>query len=183
MTRIYTCSECGEAGHSRKAHLKATARLYYCSECGEKGHNKRTHYRNLDTRTEKRCTMCKDTLSVNEFYLNKRSDGQQWYSSWCRPCTAQYSVDKRSLYLHRIPLEKFQAMVAAQGGVCAICKRPPRRKLTVDHDHDCCPGYKSCGKCYRALLCETCNAALGLFGDNVEWLQAAIDYLKEFDQK
>jgi hypothetical protein len=31
----------------------------------------------------------------------------------------------------------------------------------VDHDHGCCPGRKSCGKCTRGLLHPACNSWLG----------------------
>lgn len=52
-------------------------------------------------------------------------------------------------------------MLQEQGGVCAICKQPPRRnKLHVDHDHSCCPGKRSCGRCIRGLLCASCNSKL-----------------------
>lgn len=45
-------------------------------------------------------------------------------------------------------------MLDAQDGRCAICTRQPRnRRLAVDHDH-------FTGK-PRALLCATCNKALG----------------------
>lgn len=49
---------------------------------------------------------------------------------------------------------QYAEMLAAQGGVCAICLRPPRnRRLAVDHDHNT-------GK-PRALLCYLCNKYLG----------------------
>lgn len=68
-------------------------------------------------------------------------------------------------------------MLSIQGGVCAICKKPERhrsngpkvKRLAVDHDH-------TTGE-VRGLLCNNCNRALGLFGDDVTALQAAIDYL------
>jgi hypothetical protein len=74
--------------------------------------------------------------------------------------------------------------MAQQGGVCAICERPPDKakrvkRLVVDHDHACCPGGKSCGKCVRGLLCEWCNRILGLALDDPGRLAAAIRYLRD----
>ena len=31
----------------------------------------------------------------------------------------------------------------------------------VDHDHSCCTGEKSCGKCVRGILCLKCNTQIG----------------------
>lgn len=35
------------------------------------------------------------------------------------------------------------------------------QKLVFDHDHDCCPGKKTCGNCVRGVICQDCNVALG----------------------
>lgn len=77
--------------------------------------------------------------------------------------------------------ERFDAMVDAQGGVCAICKQPPPGKtkvLYVDHDHSCCPSLvKTCGGCVRGLLCSHCNRGLGAFRDDPALLVSASEYL------
>lgn len=61
--------------------------------------------------------------------------------------------------LHGLTPEQYDEMLLAQGGVCAICKRPEPSKrqahLSVDHDHDT-------GK-IRGLLCFGCNISLGYY--------------------
>ena len=79
-----------------------------------------------------------------------------------------------------ITLEQYEAMMAEQNGVCAICKQPENTKdkdggprgMPVDHCH-------TTGK-VRGLLCTPCNRALGMFKDSTENLQSAIDYLNKF---
>lgn len=52
--------------------------------------------------------------------------------------------------------ERYDAMVKAQDGVCAICHRPDRRgHLAVDHDH--------ATGAVRGLLCRLCNLKLGWY--------------------
>jgi hypothetical protein len=33
--------------------------------------------------------------------------------------------------------------------------------FVIDHDHNCCHGGASCGKCIRGILCSACNLSLG----------------------
>jgi hypothetical protein len=61
------------------------------------------------------------------------------------------------------PAER-DALVAFQGGACAICGRLGE-PLQVDHDHRHCPGREGCRACVRGALCGRCNTALGRFGD------------------
>lgn len=78
----------------------------------------------------------------------------------------------------------YEAMLVVQEGVCKICSGPQSHggsRLDVDHDHNCCPIGKSCGRCVRGLLCRNCNTGLGLFQDNTELLRAAIGYLESFE--
>ncbi len=75
--------------------------------------------------------------------------------------------------------EKFESMILAQGNSCAICVRPFTSTPHIDHDHACCPGASSCGRCVRGLLCSNCNTGLGLLKDSPAILTAAIRYLEE----
>ncbi len=75
-----------------------------------------------------------------------------------------------------ITIEQYDAMLAAQGGVCAICRqpRPENRTLHVDHDH-------VSGE-IRGLLCFRCNNALGDFEEQYELFQKAANYLDRDDE-
>ena len=62
---------------------------------------------------------------------------------------------------------------------CDVCGRDLEggRHINVDHDHSCCPGQGTCGKCVRGLLCRACNRAIGSFGEDAETLKHAVTYL------
>src|SRR5690242_16208601 len=85
-------------------------------------------------------------------------------------------------------VEWYESKMAEQGSVCAICHKPETRlgsngkikALAVDHDHKCCAGERSCGKCVRGLICESCNHAIGNFEDNQTTINASIAYLKSY---
>ncbi|WP_245627891.1 endonuclease VII domain-containing protein [Actinomadura oligospora] len=66
---------------------------------------------------------------------------------------------------------EYDQLLAAQGGVCAICGQPRAQRLSVDHCHKA--GY------VRGLLCRMCNGRLLTAArDRPEVLRAAADYLE-----
>jgi hypothetical protein len=78
-----------------------------------------------------------------------------------------------------ITAEDYDALLAQQGGKCAICRQRERainaktglpRSLAVDHCHS--------SNRVRSLLCSYCNTGLGSFFDNPDRLRAAIEYLE-----
>lgn len=67
----------------------------------------------------------------------------------------------------------YEPLFEQQGGVCAICKRPPKkRRLDMDHDHR--------AMYIRGLLCVRCNRALPSWV-TPEWLEEAAKYLRKGD--
>jgi hypothetical protein len=53
----------------------------------------------------------------------------------------------------------------------------PGGKFNVDHDHSCCNGETTCGRCVRGILCSGCNGGIGLLRDDITILTKAIEYL------
>ena len=73
-----------------------------------------------------------------------------------------------------LTVERWNAMLKAQGGVCAICKSPDpgsKRGWHTDADH---ARYK-----VRGLLCRSCNTGLGKFKHDYALMRAAANYLKK----
>jgi hypothetical protein len=69
-----------------------------------------------------------------------------------------------------ITAAEFNAMVAAQGGRCFLCRRRPVQRLCVDHCHDT--------EMLRSLLCRRCNTGFGCFDDNPDLMRGGADYLE-----
>lgn len=78
---------------------------------------------------------------------------------------------KQLLDTYGITAGQYEAMLRRQGGVCAICGKPPKTKaLNVDHDHKT--------ETVRGLLCMQCNKNLvGRHHDGV-LLRKAADYVE-----
>lgn len=83
---------------------------------------------------------------------------------------------------YNISEEEYLALEAQQGGRCKICGTEDPggsvRRWHIDHDHNCCPPGRSCGRCIRGLLCSRCNRAIGWFKDDPGLLASALAYLE-----
>lgn len=83
----------------------------------------------------------------------------------------------RNVLKHRfgITIHQYEQILRDQGSVCKICKQfrlqRLQRRMGVDHCH-------KTGK-IRGILCAWCNSAIGNFGDDINLLKIAINYLKE----
>jgi hypothetical protein len=121
----------------------------------------------------KECQRCSQWLPEDAFYSHTGTRDR--LAAQCQRCHR----DGRLIREYGVDVAWYDARLAEQGGGCAICGRHSAgRLLAVDHDHSCCSGTKSCGKCVRAILCDSCNRVLGLMGDSPERLEAAAAYLR-----
>jgi Recombination endonuclease VII len=64
---------------------------------------------------------------------------------------------------------EYAALLAKQGGACAICRKRSKGRLCVDHCH--------VTGTVRGLLCHACNLALGSLKEDQASLVAALAYL------
>jgi hypothetical protein len=115
----------------------------------------------------KKCMSEKKKTWVEANRERVRSNDNAWRASNPERVKAHYV---KSLY--GLTTEEREAL----GDTCHICGEGGG--MVVDHDHACCPGSKSCGKCVRGVLCRKCNLAIGHFDDDVERIRSAIKYLE-----
>lgn len=130
------------------------------------------------TRTCRTCAMVKP---LHDFYKTPTGTHRRI----CRSCTVDGNkardakpdvADKKRnqhlMGLYGISSEEYEEMFKSQGGVCAVCGKPPiKTRLAVDHDH--------VTKKIRGLLCSRCNLwVIGKFRDP-ETLLSAANYLSD----
>jgi Recombination endonuclease VII. len=117
------------------------------------------------------CSYCNTEKYLTEFTKLKGStDG---FSYGCKPCCN----NRVRMWRYNVSADWYAVTLEYQGGVCAICKQlEPEKAFAVDHDHCCCPGDNSCGKCVRGLLCQLCNMSVERF-EKPGWADNASAYL------
>lgn len=104
---------------------------------------------------------------------------------WARRYAKKYPKRTREVYVKRkynLTAEQYTGMLKKCKNMCESCQD----NLTephVDHDHACCEGLSSCGKCVRGLLCKRCNTALGMLGDSLETIKRLTAYLKKHKKR
>jgi Pyruvate/2-oxoacid:ferredoxin oxidoreductase delta subunit len=156
---------------------------HFCKECVRKYDQNendaiRIFPRKLDSSGNIHCRNCGEYFPENEMKQSK--NGMYKGLSYCTTC-APILRHTRNIERYGLTMEQYHKLLEDQNYGCKICglkESTYRKRLSVDHDHSCCPGSRSCGKCVRGLLCHHCNAALGNSKDNVETLQKMINYLK-----
>lgn len=103
-------------------------------------------------------------LQMCDFHRRKYHD---------RPDKLRKKRQEGRLRKYGISDPEYQKMIETQQGLCAICHTRPG--TAIDHCH-------RTGK-VRALLCVGCNAGMGHFQENLEWMKSAIEYLKQYNEE
>ena len=119
---------------------------------------------------DKECSTCNTTYTPE-------APSQRYCSSKCRGKNSYYQRNygiTEAQYEAKKTLQKHKCMICGAEGFC-IGNKNHTEKLVVDHDHET-------GQ-VRDLLCHNCNRALGLFQDNIEIVDSALEYLKQWKAK
>lgn len=125
---------------------------------------------------------------ISKISEQRRSEISRKSGSWVRPflqcvisgCEKKSETNrlcsKHKTFYSRFGLTAVQIQMILDIRKCESCGCTDR-PICIDHDHSCCSGSKTCGLCIRGILCTSCNAGMGLLGDNLESLLKAVDYL------
>jgi predicted nucleic acid-binding Zn ribbon protein len=150
------------------AQIPSEQRRITCSAACRQIHHKSK--RNGTRATGLNCVGCGGAVSLTE----RRADGKLPRSDtrWCRDCYDNQSI-RRRVYRYGVSPERF---AEAQLMGCEICGRSDST-LHIDHDHNCCSGEYTCGRCVRGFICGSCNRAVGLLNDDADQILAAATYV------
>ena len=125
-------------------------------------------------------------------YANKKLRDSRRAAGLCIRCTSQaiegksycethqkMTTKETTRYIHKLSEKEFRKLKSVKR--CSMCggqfngSGHEALAAVIDHNH-------VTGK-IRGVLHQRCNLALGRFHDNIEELQAAINYLKRTDKK
>jgi hypothetical protein len=143
------------------------------------------------------CRVCGASKPLSDYYK-----WRDFYKKDCKTCfinsrkeydkvkskEADHNPDRHRGYLlkskYGLTAEDYDKLADQQSGKCAICKEEQfgihpktgnKMPLVVDHCHST--------NGVRGLLCSNCNRGLGMFKDNYLFLQNAISYLLNYENR
>ncbi len=140
-----------------------------------------------------KCSKCKQEKLPECFPKGNKKNG---YGGWCKDCehkrskiyrenNPEYSKSRCKIYQkankdkiknhnllkdYGITLDDFNKMLTEQGNKCKVCGKELTRPC-IDHNHKT--------NRVRGVLCQKCNAFLGLVEEDLKIISKAIEYLLE----
>ncbi len=176
---LYKCTGCNKTFKKINAEMEKHKEESVCKDCYQKMRRKKA----LGT-FDKLCKKCGNMRHFDEFYFKNKE--KTYRSSICKQCTIEknhvyaltVSPEVRKIYRKRshvkgygLSLEEYNSYF--ENTNCGICgtKGDDKNRLVLDHCH--LEGH------IRGVLCDNCNKALGLFKDNIDYLQNSITWLKK----
>lgn len=109
------------------------------------------------------CKICFQEKNIQDFEMTTRSVRKVYRKQMCRPCNKQERVAEKEL-------KKIYGNTRSLGTPCDNCGKTTS-KLSLDHCHET-------GE-FRGWLCQLCNNAIGMLGDDLDSLRRAVEYLEK----
>lgn len=122
----------------------------------------------------------RDSKRMKKYYAANRSkivrkNKRRWYA---KPLKERRILQRQRTVKYEYNLSPAQhvALLEKQNYTCPVSGLSVDIFSHIDHDHRCCPGHQSCGRCVRGILFGRINSALGFF-KNPKWLLKAYKYV------
>jgi hypothetical protein len=169
-----------------------------CSKCKEEKPLDKFSNRYKGSGLQSWCKKCMSAASNASAMAKRRSAGIKGYifkesafhCTWCnRPNLTEQDFHKHNTNKFGFyPYCKYCKVIKGHGltyeqsltfkDECYNDACKSTEHLNWDHDHSCCPGQNSCGKCIRGRLCQNCNLLEGKILINAQRIRGIIEYLE-----
>lgn len=121
------------------------------------------------------CNICHILKDMNEFDINQTdAKGRKTTRPSCKNCR----IDIDGVPLKPSERRRLDAIKPKDIFVCPICRKTSivgiTANLVKDHNHHTGEG--------REWICDSCNTGLGRFKDDLQLLEAVVNYLKRFEK-
>lgn len=132
------------------------------------------------------CELCYERLPKNK--AKNQQQAKRWKTNLRKKLGKRgytlYLRESNLRNLYHLTAEQYSMLFVRQANLCPCGVLLTEEVIpNVDHNHSCCPGRKSCGKCVRGILCRRCNRVLGLLNENPLLLPSyLLEYLKKYAQ-
>ena len=170
------CSTCLSDKPLSEFHKNCRTKDGYVAEC--KACKKVRAKKWYDINPSKRKEVSKNWKTINKERCKVTS--KAWWQKnkhKAKKKTTEYNHKYALNKFYKMTPEQYDEMLVKQGGVCAICNcketaktKNTVRNLSVDHCH-------TTNK-IRSLLCYRCNLGIGYLREDLDILQAAIEYIR-----
>ena len=179
--------QCRRCGLGFTTQHKGT--LYCSASCRNEQNtaDKLSRYYGVEIPDTKECSKCGVTKQAYEFSTNRyvfdglrsrcrlcdRNRFAEWKSSKPKGSIEEQARVCNLIRNFGITTDDYDAILAVQGGVCALCKKPPfagKKRMAVDHDH-------KTGEIRGLLHVMPCNKLL-VGSHTADTLRAALEYLE-----
>lgn len=145
-----------------------------CGKCGLEKKGKNAYWKK--GRKHPICRNCQNAAH-RRYYTKNREKRIAYTKAYNKQHPKKYALWQRRVQYKRrygITPDDYASMLEEQNEKCKIClaspENGPRKGLVVDHDHTT--------GVVRGLLCQNCNALLGLSNDCPTTLMKAAHYLR-----
>ncbi len=163
MERI--CQKCKKSKNLIEFLIEKRSIDGYSLNCKECIYGYKPKWFNKKQGGARTCIKCKKNKDENFFH--KRNDVKNSFGrrSVCIECSSLETKLKK----YNLTKEEYEQLLIDNGEKCQICDS--KVKLCIDHSHET--------NRVRGILCNACNTAIGLLGENTSNMLKAIEYLNK----
>ena len=178
---VRTCKKCGRTLPLTSSFFYPNKRykkigfFYQCIECMVKARkewretNKIVNTYTTKSVESKKCHACGKMKPSSEFSVSRGN--KNGLNDKCKECLNPY----RRLYPYNITKKEYDKMLEVQDNKCIICgvefnSQVKKTTPCIHHDHHT-------GE-VKGILCNNCNLGFGMFKDDVELMQKALNFFR-----